>query len=196
MVPRQRGDGARCPVVDACVVSTTWVALVRGINVGRAKRITMSDLRTMLESLGYEAVRTHGQSGNAIFSSGQRKAASLEQAISSGIRATFGIDASVLLRTATEFAGVVDANPFIARGAPSSELHFAFLSAQPVAAKTGGVDRDAYKPDEFAFGNRVVYVRLPNGIMGSTLPDWERALGVRATQRNWNTTTKLRDLIR
>jgi uncharacterized protein (DUF1697 family) len=177
-------------------MSTTWVALVRGINVGRAKRITMADLRTMLSSLGYEDVRTHGQSGNAIFSSGQRKAEFLEQAISSGIRATFGMDAAVLLRTATEFAGVVDANPFVKPGVPSTELHFAFLSADPAAAKIAGIDRDAFKPDEFALGKRVIYVRLPNGIMGSTLPDWERAFGVRATQRNWNTTTRLRDLIR
>lgn len=177
-------------------MSTTWVALVRGINVGRAKRITMLDLRTMLESLGYKEVRTHGQSGNAIFSSGQRNAEALEQEISSRIRTHFRMDAAVLLRTATEFAGVVDANPFVTHGAPSSELHFAFLSAEPAAAKAAAVDREAFKPDEFAFGKRVVYVRLPNGIMASTLPDWERTLGVRATQRNWNTTTRLRDLIR
>jgi uncharacterized protein (DUF1697 family) len=176
-------------------MSTTWVALVRGINVGRAKRIAMSDLRTMLASLGYADVRTHGQSGNAIFASGQRNAQSLEEEISSRIRADFGMDASVLLRTAAEFAAVVKANPFVARGVPSGELHAAFFSAQPDAAKTADVDRDAYKPDEFAFGKRVVYVRLLNGVMGSTLPDWERTLGVRATQRNWNTTTKLRDLV-
>lgn len=175
-------------------MSTTWVALVRGINVGRAKRIAMPDLRTMLTSLGYADVRTHGQSGNAIFTSGQRKAEILEQEISSAIRTSFAMGASVLVRTATEFADAVDANPFVARGVPSSELHFAFLDAQPAAAKTRSVDRDAYKPDEFAFGKRVVYVRLPNGVMGSTLPDWERTLGVRATQRNWNTTTRLRDL--
>jgi uncharacterized protein (DUF1697 family) len=176
-------------------MSTTWVALVRGINVGRAKRIAMPELRAMLASLGYADVRTHGQSGNAIFTSGQRRAGVLEREISSAIRASFAMDASVLVRTAAEFMAAVDANPFVARGAPSSELHLCFLDAQPVAAKMRGVDRDAYKPDEFAFGKRVVYVRLPNGNMGSTLPDWERTLGVRATQRNWNTTTKLRDLV-
>lgn len=176
-------------------MSTTWVALVRGINVGRAKRIAMPELRTMLTSLGYVDVRTHGQSGNAIFTSGQRKAEVLEREISSGIRASFAMDASVLVRSAAEFVSAVEANPFAAPGVPSSELHFCFLDAQPAAAKTRGVDPDSYKPDEFAFGKRVVYVRLPNGIMGSTLPDWERTLGVRATQRNWNTTTKLRDLV-
>jgi uncharacterized protein (DUF1697 family) len=175
-------------------MSVTWVALLRGINVGRAKRISMQDLRAMLESMGYADVRTLGQSGNAIFTTPHRKTEALERAISARIRSDFGMEVVVLLRTPAEIGKVVDANPFVARGAPSSELHAAFLSAAPPAAKAAAFDHDAFLPDEFAFGKRVVYVRLPNGITNSTLPNWDRALGVRATQRNWNTTTKLHDL--
>lgn len=177
-------------------MSQTWVALIRGINVGRAKRIAMLDLRNLLESLGYAEVRTQGQSGNAIFSSGQRNAAAIEDEMSKRIRGDFHMDASVLVRTATEFVAAVDGNPFVARGVAPGELHVAFLSAEPAAAKRAGIDRTTFQHDEFAFGKRVIYVRLPNGVMGSTLPDWERALGVRVTQRNWNTSTKLRDLLR
>ncbi len=83
---------------------------------------------------------------------------------------------------------------FAARGVAPGELHVAFLSAEPASAKRAGVDRNAFQPDEFAL-ERVIHVRFPNGVMGSTLPDWERALGVRVTQRNWNTSTKLRDLL-
>jgi uncharacterized protein (DUF1697 family) len=176
-------------------MTVTWVALLRGINVGRNKRIAMADLRTMLETLGNGDVRTLGQSGNLIFSSAQRKADPLEQEVSKGIRATFGMDVAVLLRSADEFAAAVESNPFVARGVDASELHAAFLSAEPAAAKAKSIDPAAFLPDEFAFGKRVVYVRLPNGVMGSTLPDWDKVLGVRATQRNWNTTTKLRDLL-
>jgi uncharacterized protein (DUF1697 family) len=176
-------------------VSVTWVALLRGINVGRAKRITMADLRTMLDSLGYTDVRTLGQSGNAIFVSAERRPESLEEAISTRIRGAVRMEVSVLVRAAPDFASAVDANPFVARGIPSSELHVAFLSAEPARARVAGIDREASLPDEFAFGKRVIYERLCNGVMGSTLPDWERALGVRATRRNWNTTTKLRDLV-
>jgi uncharacterized protein (DUF1697 family) len=175
-------------------MSVTWVALLRGINVGRAKRITMADLRAMLESIGHGDVRTHGQSGNAIFTSEQRTAGPLEHEISARIKSDFGMDVVVIVRTAREFKTVVDANPFVAPGADTSLLHVAFLSAQPAAARMAGVDRDAFMPDEFAFGERAIYVRLPNGVMGTTLPDWERTLGVRVTQRNWNTTLKLRDL--
>jgi uncharacterized protein (DUF1697 family) len=177
-------------------MTTTWVALLRGINVGRNKRIAMTDVRAMVVSLGNGDVRTLGQSGNLIFSSAQRKAEPLEQEISKAIRATFAMDVAVLLRTAAEYADAVDANPFVARGVDARELHAAFLSAEPPKAKAASIDHAEFVPDEFAFGKRVVYVRLPNGIMGSTLPDWDKVLGVRATQRNWNTTTKLRDLLR
>jgi hypothetical protein len=109
-------------------MTVTWVALLRGINVGRNKRIAMADLRTMLVALGNSEVRTLGQSGNLVFSSAQRKVEPLEQEISKRIRATFGMDVAVLLRTADEFAAAVDANPFVASGVDATELHVAFLS--------------------------------------------------------------------
>jgi uncharacterized protein (DUF1697 family) len=177
-------------------MTVTYVALLRGINVGRAKRIAMPDLRTMLETLGYTDVKTLGQSGNAIFSAGKDRPEAIEQGISTRLKTTFGMDVVVMLRTAAELGKVVDSNPFVVRGIPPSDLHVAFLSATPSAAHSKALDHKAFLPDEFEFGPRVVYVRLPNGVMGSRLPDWDKALGVRATQRNWNTTTKLRDLIR
>jgi uncharacterized protein (DUF1697 family) len=173
---------------------TTWVALFRGINVGHNKRIAMSELRTMLGSLGYADIRTHLQSGNAIFSAQRRKPEALEQELSAGIKNTFGMDVAVMVRTAAELAAVVDANPLVARGVDTRELHATFLAAAPVAAKIATVDRDACAPDEFALGKQVIYVRLPNGVMGSRLPDWDGLLGMRTTTRNWNTTTRLRDL--
>jgi uncharacterized protein (DUF1697 family) len=173
---------------------TTRIALLRGINVGRNKRIAMGDLRAMIQSLGYEDVRTHIQSGNVIFVAGAGKDATLEQHISAGIRTTFGIDVAVMVRTAAEIASVVDSNPFVARGAETRELHATFVATAPPAAKIDTVDRDACAPDEFAVGDRVIYMRLRNGIMGSRLPDWDKVLGVQTTTRNWNTTVRLRDL--
>jgi uncharacterized protein (DUF1697 family) len=113
-------------------MSATWVALLRGINVGRGKRIAMADLRGMLEGLGYADVRTHGQSGNVAFSFGQSKADSLGQQISTSIRSDFGMDVVVLVRTAAEFTAAVDANPFVARGVASNELHAALSERRTV----------------------------------------------------------------
>jgi uncharacterized protein (DUF1697 family) len=173
---------------------TTRVALLRGINVGRNKRIAMADLRAMLESMGYDDVRTHLQSGNALFAAAAGKDEALERDISSSIKRTFGMEVAVLVRTAAELASVVDSNPFVARGIDPSELHATFLAAPPPAAKIAGVDRGACAPDEFAVGARVIYLRLRNGVMGSRVPDWDKALGIRATTRNWNTTVRLREL--
>jgi uncharacterized protein (DUF1697 family) len=175
-------------------MTTTRVALLRGINVGRNKRIAMADLRAMLESLGYDDVRTHLQSGNAFFAAGAGKDSKLEQEISAAIKATFGMQVAVLVRTATELASVVDSNPFVARGIDTSELHATFVAAAPAASKIAAVDRDACAPDEFAVGDRVIYLRLRNGVMGSRLPDWDKVLGIRTTTRNWNTTTRLREM--
>lgn len=88
----------------------------------------------------------------------------------------------------------MDANPFPSRGVDPKELHVSFLSAKPPAKKIAALDPGHYAPGEFEFGERVIYVRLPNGVMGSRLPDWEKVLGVTVTTRNWNTATRLRQL--
>jgi uncharacterized protein (DUF1697 family) len=175
-------------------VTTTWVALLRGINVGRNKRIAMSGLRELLQSLGYADVRTHLQSGNAIFSTPRRKPDAIEQDVSTAIKRAFGMDVAVMVRSAAELAAVVDANPFVARGVKTSELHATFLADSPSPAKIATVDPAAVAPDEFAVGTRVIYVRLPNGVMGSRMPNLDRVLGMPTTTRNWNTTMRLRDL--
>jgi uncharacterized protein (DUF1697 family) len=69
-----------------------------------------------------------------------------------------------------------------------------FLLTSPSAAKVAALDPDASAPDAYQLGDRVVYLRLPNGVMGSRLPDFERVLGVEATMRAWNTVTRVADL--
>jgi uncharacterized protein (DUF1697 family) len=174
--------------------SQTWVALLRGINLGRNKRVAMADLRAMLESLGFDDVRTHLQSGNALFSSTRRSAPALEDLIASRIEADFGFDVAVMARTAAELAAVVDGNPFAAQGIDPKHLQSYFLSDPAPKAKVAALTPDAYAPDEFAIGDRVVYLHMPRGVMASKLLDFERALGLRATMRSWNVVTRLRDL--
>ena len=175
-------------------MSTTWIALLRGINVGRNKRIAMADLRALLEALDYADVRTHLNSGNAIFSIDEPDIERIERDISASIKRELGMDVATLVRAASDLATVVDANPFPARGVHASELHVTFTATSIPADRIEAIDRDGFAPDEFAIGERVIYMRLPNGLSGSVLPDWGRLLGVRTTTRNWNTTTRLRDL--
>jgi uncharacterized protein (DUF1697 family) len=83
----------------------TYVALIRGINIGPRNKIAMADLRELLGSLGHEGVRTHILSGNAIFTSRCRSAQRLEADLEKAIRERFELDIRVLVRTADELAG-------------------------------------------------------------------------------------------
>lgn len=164
----------------------------------------MADLRALLEALGYGDVRTHLQSGNALFTTTNDKpddradetvAERLEQEISARIASELGLDVTVLVRSAGELATVVGANPFAARpDVGPKELHVAFLSEAPPPGAVARATPDAYRPDEFAIGDRAIYLRRPNGIQGNKLPDWSKLFGVDVTERNWNTVTRLHQL--
>jgi uncharacterized protein (DUF1697 family) len=173
---------------------TTWVALLRGINVGRAKRIAMADLRALLEGLGYENVRTALNSGNAVFTDSSRSGALLERDIGTRIARDLDMDVRVLVRSGREVATVLDNNPFVPRHAKPKEMGVTFLSAAPARGKLAALDPAGFGPDEFEFAKREIYTRQPNGVMGTRLPDWEKVLGVGATARNWNTVIRLAEL--
>lgn len=166
---------------------TTWVALLRAVNLGPTNKLAMADLRAMLEALGYEDVRTLLQSGNAVFTAG-KTAAAVEREVGDALRA-HGLGPSVcaMVRSAAYLKKVAAGNPF-AHHDPK-QLHVVFL-----ASRTKPIDTAKYAPDELAFGDRCVYVRLPNGVQGAKIPDWNKALGVPATMRTWRTVTRLLDL--
>jgi uncharacterized protein (DUF1697 family) len=175
----------------------TYAALLRGINVGKHKRMAMADLRSLLEKLGYGDVRTHLQSGNAVFTTpAPVHPTDLEEAITARIATDLGLDVPVMVRTGDELAAIVDDNPFTSRTNDPKQLHVAFLSAAPAEDTIAGLVPDAYAPDEIAVADRALHLYRPNGIMGSRLPDLEKLLGVRVTERNWNTVTRLRELTR
>jgi len=174
--------------------ANTWIVLLRGVNLGRNKRIAMADFRHELEVLGYRDVRTHIVSGNAIVAGGRGASPARERKIAKQLRTKLGLDVTVMVRSAAELETLVDANPFTKKTADPKLLHAVFLDKDPKAAAVKAIDPRTFIPERFAFGDRVIYVLLPNGAAGSNLPNWEKALGVRATMRTWNVVTKLREL--
>lgn len=170
------------------------MALLRGVNVGKAKRIAMADLRALIEGVGGEDVRTLLNSGNAVFRIGATSGAALEKKLSSAIKADLGLDVKVIVRSSAELQAIVDKNPFAARGADAKAMGVSFLSGPAAAAKIKTVDRDEVAPDEFEVGKDVIYTLQPNGVLATRLPDWGQLLDVTVTARNWNTVTKLLDL--
>jgi uncharacterized protein (DUF1697 family) len=179
------------------MVAHRHVALLRGINVGKNKRVQMGALRELLEGLGYADVKTLVNSGNAVLTS-SKKPATLAREIQKGIESQFGLDVRVLVRSRDELAQVVDSNPFPAEASQGSRLHVTFLSGTLKPGDVHDVEAAAFEPNRFELSGREIYLWCPNGMMGAAdMLDAlsEKRLGVTATTRNWNTVTKLLTLL-
>jgi uncharacterized protein (DUF1697 family) len=174
----------------------TYVALLRGINVGRNNRIAMADLREVLGSLGHERIRTHILSGNAIFSSGRRGVPGLESELERALSDRFKLDVRVLIRTAAELAAIVDRNPLPAAASDGSRFFVLFLDRNPDEERLHAIDPTDFAPDEFRVGDRVIYAWYKHGLTRSKLAGAlsDKRLGVTTTARNWNTVTRLVEL--
>jgi len=176
---------------------TRYVALLRGINVGKSNRVAMATLRGLLERLGHSDVRTHLNSGNAVFTvAGRPAAATVAKKIERGLLDETGLTLRVVVRSRDELAAVVDANPFADVADDPARLLVAFLAEAVPTGRLDGIEPDAFAPEQFYLARREVYLWLPGGIQASALTKAlsDQRLGVAATSRNWNTVTKLLEL--
>jgi uncharacterized protein (DUF1697 family) len=174
-------------------MDTRLIALLRGINVGRAKRIAMADLREVLADLGYTRIKTHLQSGNAIFSCSPEAEATAAADIERAVLQRLGVQSTVILRTAEELEAAIAANPLLEVATNPSRHMVGFLTREPDAegARTiASLDGD---PDRIALVGRQVYLWTPEGLLSSPLSSvhWTPSLGGPVTMRNWNTVTKI-----
>ncbi|MBV8981715.1 MAG: DUF1697 domain-containing protein [Acidimicrobiia bacterium] len=174
---------------------STYVALLRGINLGSHNKVPMPALRTLVESLGYDDVSTYIQSGNVVLTTSQ-SASAVGDKISKAIAKEFGFDVPVLVRNRSQLQKIVDGNPFAAKAKDAGHLHVVFLAAKPPAAKVKKLTGADWGDDEVAVTGKEAYLHLPNGYGRANLNNMvvEKNLGVGATARNWRTTTKLLDL--
>ncbi len=170
-----------------------YVALLRGINVGGHNRVPMETLREILSGLGGADVRTHLQSGNAVFGHAEADPDVLARALRDRIAAELGLTIACLVRTGGELRRVVDDNPFPMAEIDPARFLVTFLSGPADPARLADLDPAAYLPEEFRLGEREVYLHLPSGVQKARLSQVfsDRRLGVTATARNWNTVTKL-----
>ncbi len=176
-------------------MTTTYAALLRGINVGGSRKVPMADLRTLLADLGHEDVRTHLQSGQAVFSSGHGGEESLAGEIAQAIEKRFGFRVDVIVRDHAYLRAIAEACPFPAADLEPKQLHVTYFSAPVTPDRFAEIDQDAYLPEEFRLGDRALYLYAPNGLGRSKLAEHLSKprinKGVIATTRNWNTVVKL-----
>lgn len=171
-----------------------YTALLRGVNLGPHRKVSMAGLRALLTGMGLENVSTYLQSGNAQFDAPESDMPTLERAISTEIRRTFGHDVPVLLRPPHELAETVASHPFPEAVATPSHYYIYFLSSAPHPRALADVDPASYLPDQFQLGKgRALYVWYLEGLHTSRLNTafFDRRLGVVSTARNWNTVTRL-----
>jgi len=178
--------------------TVSYVALLRGVNVGGNTRVAMADLRDVLSRLGFENARSLLQSGNVVFGAGERSTDGLERLLEREVAARFGMSIDVLVRTGDQIAAVVAGNPFKTEAQRDpGRLQVFFLKGAPGTAAVKGL-QDAIVGREVArVRGNVAYIVYPDGMGRSRLASTlvERRLGVRATARNWNTVQKLHTML-
>jgi uncharacterized protein (DUF1697 family) len=174
----------------------SYVALLRGINVGGKNLLPMKDLTGLFAEAGCAGVRTYIQSGNVLFQASPARAERLPSLIAQGIADRFGYRTAVLLRSVEELGETIRNNPFPAAGAAESWLHVMFLASRPDALRVAALDPDRSPPDTFVVRGREIYLQCPNGVGNSKLTNawFDAQLATTGTGRNWRTVRKLFDL--
>ncbi len=178
---------------------TSYVALLRAVNVGGHQPVAMADLRRLIETLGFGDARTLLQSGNLVFRGEARTGATLERLLEREIEKSLGVETDVFVRTAKDWSGIVAGNPFPAEAERDPGRLLVLCLKGPADRASVAALRAAIAGGErIEAVGRQLYAFYPDGVGRSrlTLPRIEKHLGVRATGRNWNTVVKLAALAR
>ncbi len=176
---------------------TTYIALLRGINVGGKNIIKMVDLKRVFEAMGLCEIETYIQSGNVLFKSNENEEP-LRKKIEHEIEVAFGFSVTVILRTSQELDWIIRNCPFseeeVLEAEYSSEGESLYVSLLMYAPLQENIERfNAYKSesDEYRIAGREVFLLFHNSIRNSKLANNIQKLDVPATVRNWKTINKL-----
>jgi len=174
----------------------TWIVLFRGINVGGHNILPMTKLRSDLESLNLENVRTYIQSGNVVFDATAKTASSLSKRIAQRIEERHGFRPQLIILTREALQTAIASNPFPEAVSDPKTLHFLFL-AEPASDPNMDALNDAKTSSErYELTDRVFYLHAPDGIGRSKLAaNAEKHLGVVTTGRNYRTVDKLLSMV-
>jgi uncharacterized protein (DUF1697 family) len=177
---------------------STYLALLRGINVGGKNKLPMRDLEKLFAEAGCTDVRSYIQSGNVVFGADSGLLESLPARINTAIAQRYSCEVPVLLRTVEQIHNVILGNPFLDAGAAEDVLHVMFLAGLPEPGRVDALDHDRSRPDEFVVRGQEIYLWLPNGVARTKLTNdhFDAKLGTTSTGRNWRTVNKLFDLMK
>ncbi len=172
------------------------IALLRGINVGKAKRVAMADLRALLEGLGHANVRTLLNSGNAVFDARSGTPAALAKKLRAAILERCGVDCEVIVKPADDLAAAIAEHPLRRHADDDARLLVMFTQEASALAELKVLERDDWAPEAFAVGRHAAWLWCADGIIESRVSKAVgKVLKERGTARNWATVCKLQAMV-
>ena len=176
----------------------TYIALLRGINVGGHNRLPMVLLAAMFEDAGCQEVRTYIQSGNVVFRAPSSAAQQIRWTVQAKLAAITERRIPIILRTGEELQKIVEENPFQSTEPGFGAVHVGFLVNHPPSERIASLDPDRSPPDMFAVRGSEIYLQLPNGMARTRLTNvyFDTILGTPVTFRNWRTVQSLLKMTR
>ena len=172
----------------------TYIALLKGINVGGHKKVPMADLRELLTKSGFENVQTYIQSGNVILQSSKSDISVIEKNIQESIMDHFGFEISVLVKTRSDLKRIFNDSPFSEEKKKAS--YFMLLRNTPEDDLVKVASEKVYEGEEYKILKDCIYFFCEKGFGQAKFNAnfFERKLKIFVTARNYNTMVKLLSL--
>jgi uncharacterized protein (DUF1697 family) len=178
-------------------MTSTYIALLRAVNVGGVASLPTKDLVELLGKLRLANVRTYIQSGNAVFQASRKDAARLPAKIRAAVSRKLGFAPEVIVLRLDDLESAIAGNPYREAASAPNSLHLTFLASAPRAPDLAALEKLRKSNERFALKGKVFYLHAPDGVGKSKLAARiERALGVAGTARSWRTACKLAELAR
>ena len=173
----------------------TWIALLRGVNVGGRNTLPMASLSKVFTKAGCEQVRTYIQSGNVVFKADISSRDDFVDTISHAVEQKHGFRPAVALLTRDSLCSAIAANPYPETETEPKSLHVFFLENTPEMARIQDAKALLADSESIEVIGQHLFLHAPNGVGRSRFAKGvEKTLGMRATARNWRTVSKLAEL--
>ena len=175
-------------------IMKTYVALIRGINVGGHKKVPMAILRDVLSKAGFQDVKTYIQSGNIVFKSIEKNSKTIERIIQKSIESYFSFLVPVIIKTKEELQFIFDSCHL--SDEKKRESYFVLFDDIPDSELVKEVESITFENEEFSIVRDCLYFYSSTGY-GRTkfnMNSIEKKLKVNATSRNFKTIVKLLEL--
>lgn len=173
---------------------TTYISLLRGINVSGKNLISMKDLKEIYENCGFKNIQTYIQSGNVLFQYKRETTKILEKKLQQSLLELKGMNVPFFIYEFQTFKAIYNNNPYLDEKEHSKEgLYFLFLQRTPEKIDISPILNKKADHESFIQEGTIVYLSFPNGLGKTKLTNtfFEKTLKTSGTIRNRNTVLKL-----